>query len=86
MHDVNNNTQYSLCRFLQKGSCNYSFGNCQENSLVKRLQCFPQQVEVDGQQCMLEILDTAGTVRKFLGLKTFLVPLIEELDSFVVGL
>ncbi len=22
----------------------------------------PQQVEVDGQQCMLEILDTAGTV------------------------
>lgn len=22
-----------------------------------------QQVEVDGQQCMLEILDTAGTVR-----------------------
>ena len=23
----------------------------------------PQQVEVDGQQCMLEILDTAGTVR-----------------------
>lgn len=24
---------------------------------------FFQQVEVDGQQCMLEILDTAGTVR-----------------------
>ena len=24
--------------------------------------CFLQQVEVDGQQCMLEILDTAGTV------------------------
>lgn len=24
-----------------------------------------QQVEVDGQQCMLEILDTAGTVRQF---------------------
>ncbi len=24
-----------------------------------------QQVEVDGQQCMLEILDTAGTVRPF---------------------
>lgn len=23
-----------------------------------------QQVEVDAQQCMLEILDTAGTVRK----------------------
>lgn len=23
---------------------------------------YPQQVEVDGQQCMLEILDTAGTV------------------------
>lgn len=23
---------------------------------------FPQQVEVDCQQCMLEILDTAGTV------------------------
>lgn len=23
-----------------------------------------QQVEVDGQQCMLEILDTAGTVSK----------------------
>ena len=24
--------------------------------------CLLQQVEVDGQQCMLEILDTAGTV------------------------
>lgn len=27
------------------------------------LLLFLQQVEVDGQQCMLEILDTAGTVR-----------------------
>lgn len=26
---------------------------------------YRKQVEVDGQQCMLEILDTAGTVRKF---------------------
>jgi hypothetical protein len=25
---------------------------------------YRKQVEVDGQQCMLEILDTAGTVRK----------------------
>lgn len=26
---------------------------------------YRKQVEVDGQQCMLEILDTAGTVRLF---------------------
>lgn len=26
------------------------------------IYCVFQQVEVDGQQCMLEILDTAGTV------------------------
>lgn len=27
---------------------------------------YRKQVEVDGQQCMLEILDTAGTVRRIL--------------------
>lgn len=27
---------------------------------------YRKQVEVDGQQCMLEILDTAGTVRTYL--------------------
>ena len=31
---------------------------------------YRKQVEVDGQQCMLEILDTAGTVRKNLLVKT----------------
>ena len=31
---------------------------------------YRKQVEVDGQQCMLEILDTAGTVRKKLLVKT----------------
>ena len=30
---------------------------------------YRKQVEVDGQQCMLEILDTAGTVRKKLLVK-----------------
>jgi len=30
---------------------------------------YRKQVEVDGQQCMLEILDTAGTVRKFSTMK-----------------
>lgn len=29
---------------------------------------YRKQVEVDGQQCMLEILDTAGTVIKFFSL------------------
>lgn len=29
---------------------------------------YRKQVEVDGQQCMLEILDTAGTVRITVGL------------------
>jgi GTPase SAR1 family protein len=27
--------------------------------------CYCKQVEINGQQCMLEILDTAGTVRHF---------------------
>lgn len=31
---------------------------------------FPQQVEVDGQQCMLEILDTAGTVSELPAVET----------------
>lgn len=30
--------------------------------MLNLLFCIFQQVEVDGQQCMLEILDTAGTV------------------------
>lgn len=27
--------------------------------------CYRKQVDISGQQCMLEILDTAGTVRYF---------------------
>jgi len=38
--------------------------------LVSDFLLFLQQVEVDGQQCMLEILDTAGTVRHFV-IRTF---------------
>lgn len=33
---------------------------------------YRKQVEVDGQQCMLEILDTAGTVRHHYQICTFL--------------
>lgn len=42
---------------------------------------YRKQVEVDGQQCMLEILDTAGTVRMYLDL--VLVITISGLASYV---
>lgn len=35
---------------------------------------YRKQVEVDGQQCMLEILDTAGTVSFFLSFIFFFLP------------
>ncbi|VDN43126.1 unnamed protein product [Gongylonema pulchrum] len=38
---------------------------------------YRKQVEVDGQQCMLEILDTAGTVS--FSLKSFLCHYVREL-------
>lgn len=34
---------------------------------------YRKQVEVDGQQCMLEILDTAGTVCTFMDIITILI-------------
>jgi hypothetical protein len=34
--------------------------------MITLLSCIFQQVEVDGQQCMLEILDTAGTVCSYI--------------------
>lgn len=40
-----------------QASLNY---RCESTNVFRLL--VPQQVEVDGQQCMLEILDTAGTV------------------------
>ena len=38
---------------------------------------YRKQVEVDGQQCMLEILDTAGTVSLFLTVNFFTVAVLE---------
>lgn len=37
-----------------------------------------QQVEVDGQQCMLEILDTAGTVS--------IIPILRRIGGKINGL
>lgn len=34
---------------------------------------YRKQVEVDGQQCMLEILDTAGTVSSCTAINSFLI-------------
>lgn len=58
---------------------------------------YRKQVEVDGQQCMLEILDTAGTVCSFIEIITILnifklnmcscksIKLIENLLNYLVS-
>ena len=54
-------------RLLQKGKL-ATYGSFSRTPTVSGVNLtfssFPQQVEVDGQQCMLEILDTAGTVSR----------------------
>lgn len=42
---------------------------------------YRKQVEVDGQQCMLEILDTAGTVRFFFFFSLFRLKLSIKLSK-----
>ena len=42
---------------------------------------YRKQVEVDGQQCMLEILDTAGTVRKNYWSKQGAIWYLSNVDS-----
>lgn len=41
---------------------------------------YRKQVEVDGQQCMLEILDTAGTVR-LEPINKFILQLLNKINS-----
>lgn len=49
----------------------YEFCLLSDLKLKMLLHVFLQQVEVDGQQCMLEILDTAGTVSKLTATEIF---------------
>lgn len=43
---------------------------------------YRKQVEVEGQQCMLEILDTAGTVSVDGGIEKHFMSLMNLLDSY----
>ena len=53
--------------FVTNSSSNVEWFNQSAMLTFRNIFCvfFLQQVEVDGQQCMLEILDTAGTVSYF---------------------